>query len=99
MQVRVMGQVGSPTVQYGEETDLSPQMPRIGGNGFESFGAGSEENAIDYFFVLVGNRGNLLRHGKDDVKIGHFQKLGLAVLNPLGAGQRLAFGAMPIPAG
>ena len=33
------------------------------------------------------------------MKVGYRQKLGLAVFDPLCAGQGLAFGAMPIPAG
>jgi hypothetical protein len=74
-------------------------MLRVGGDNSQGFGGGSEENTIDDLLVLIGNRGDLLRHRKDDVKIGYLQKLGLAVLDPLCAGQALAFRAMPIPTG
>ena len=98
MQVRMKLEVLSPAVQHGKEADLRTEMFGIGRDGSQRLGRGPEENAVDHLLVLVGDRGDLFRHGKDDVKIRNLQKFGLAVLDPLGPGQRLAFGAMPIAA-
>ena len=77
----------SPAVKDGEETDLRSEMLRVGRDGFQRFGRGLEEDTVDYVLVLVGDCGDLRRHGKDDVKIGRLQKFGLAVLDPLRPGQ------------
>jgi len=96
MQMRMMEQILTPGMENREETDFGAQMLGIGSNGLEGLGSGPKENAIDGPLVLQGNSGNLFRYSKDDVKILGFQNLGLAVFDPLGAGQRLAFGTMTI---
>src|SRR5580693_4745107 len=98
MQVRVMLEGLSPAMQDGEETDLRSEMLGIDRDGSHRFSRGLEEDAVDHLLVLVGDRGDLRWHGKDHVKIRNLQKFGLAVLDPLCSGQRLAFGAMPIRA-
>src|ERR1700688_1867625 len=98
MQVRVMLEGLTPAMQDGEETDLRAEMLGIGRDGSHGFSRSLEENAVDHLLVLEGDGGDLRGHGIDDMKIGRFQKFGLAVLDPLGPGQRLAFGAMPIAA-
>jgi hypothetical protein len=57
------------------------------------------KNAIDGPLVLEGDVGNLFRHRKYNVKIGNLEKFGLPVLDPLGAGQGLAFGTVTIRTG
>ena len=99
MQVGMEQQVLSPTVEDGEEADLGAQMLGIGGDGLQRFGGGAEENAIDHLLVLVGDRGNLFRHRKDDMEVRAVEKFGLAMLDPLCAGQRLTFWAVSIAAG
>ena len=46
----------------------------------------------------MGDGGDLLRHGEDDVEVWRCEELGLSVLKPLGARQRLAFWAVAIAA-
>ena len=94
----MMHQVRPPGVQDGEEADLRAEVFGIGGYGTQGFGRGLEENAVDHLLVLVGDRGNLVRHREDDVEVLAVEKFGLAVFDPLGAGQRLALGAMAIRA-
>ena len=53
---------------------------------------------LDYLLILVSDRGDLCRHGKDHMKIGDRQKLGLPVHDPLRSGQTLAFWAVSIAA-
>src|SRR5580704_2380923 len=91
-------EVLSPGVQHGEETDLGPQMLGIGRNRLQSFCRGLEKDAIDYLLILVSDRGDLCRHGKDHMKIGDCQKFGLPVLDPLCPGQALALWAVSIAA-
>jgi hypothetical protein len=47
---------------------------------------------------LVSDVGDLLLDSKDHVKIANLQEFRLAVFEPFGARQGLAFGAMPIAA-
>src|SRR5215467_9451757 len=96
MQMRVMEQVRSPTVEHGEEANFGTQMFGIGGDGVQGLGGGAEQNPVDHFLVLVGDAGNLFRYRKDHVEILSLEKLGAAILEPFGAGQRLAFWAVSI---
>ncbi len=89
----------TPTMEHGEEADLGAEVLGIGGNGLQGFGGGPEQNAIDYFFVLIGDRGNLFRQRKDDVKVLGVKKFGATIFKPFRAGERLAFWAMAIGAG
>jgi hypothetical protein len=98
MQMRMMHQIGPPTVQDGEKANLRAQVLGIGGYGTQGLGRGLKEDVIDHLLVLVSDRGNLVRNGKDDVEVLAVEKFRLAVFDPLGAGQRLAFWAMPIAA-
>ncbi len=86
MQVRVKLEVLSPTVKHGEKANLSSQVLRIGCDSCQSFGRGMEEDAVDDFLVLIGDRGDLFRHREHNMKIGCLQKLGLSVFNPLRPG-------------
>ena len=85
-------------MQDGEKADLRAQVFRIGGYGTQSLGRGLKEDVIDHLLVLVSDRGNLVRHREDDVVILAVEKFIPAVFDPLGAGQRLALGAMSIAA-
>ena len=89
-------EVLSPGMQHGEETDLGAQMLGVGRDGLQGFCCGLEKDAIDYLLILVSDRGDLFRHGKDHMKIGDLQKFGLPVLDPLCPGQTLAFWAVSI---
>src|SRR5690242_3081087 len=85
-------------MEHGEETNLGTQVLGIGGDGTQGIGCGTEQNAVDYFLVLVGNVGNLFRHSKDHVEVLGIEKFGAAILKPFSAGKRLAFWAVPIRA-
>jgi hypothetical protein len=58
-----------------------------------------EENAINHPLVLIGDGSILFPHDEDHVKVLAVEKFGLAVLDPLGTGQRLTLGAVTIAAG
>jgi hypothetical protein len=97
--MRVVQQVGPPTVEHGEEPDLGTKVFRVGGDGPQCFGGGPEENAVHHFLILVGNGRNLFRHREDDVEVLAIEKFGLSALDPLRARQRLTLWAMTIAAG
>src|SRR6266581_1126609 len=82
----------------GEKTDLSSQRLGIRRDGGQSPSRDVEENAVNHFLVLTGDRGDLLWHREHDVKMRYLQEFGLAVLDPLRSSQRLALWAVPIPA-
>ena len=87
-----------PGMKDGEKSDFGSQMFGIGGNGTQCFCCRLEENAVHSFLVLIGNSGNLFRHGENDMEVLTVEQLGLAILNPLCARQALAFCAMAIAA-
>jgi hypothetical protein len=60
---------------------------------------GTEEDAVNRLFVLISEGGNLLGQGEDDVEILGFQKFGLTVFQPVGAGEGLALGTVSIGTG
>jgi len=64
----------------------------------QGLGRRAEENAVDRRLVLMGDGGNRFGQRQNDVKILRREKPGAAVIEPLGAGQGLAFGTMPISA-
>jgi len=98
MQVGVVREVLPPGVEHGKEADLGPQMSGIRGDGRQRLGDRAEQDGVDDLLVLKGDFGDLLRHGEDHVKILRVEKLGTPVIEPAGAGQRLAFRAMPVAA-
>ncbi len=83
MQMRMEKQVLSPTVKYGEKTDLGAQMLGIGSDGRQGLGSGSEEYAVDEIFVLVSDGSNLFGNGEDDMKIVCVENFGRSFFNPL----------------
>ena len=84
MQMRMEKQVLSPTVKYGEKTDLGAQMLGIGSDGRQGLGSGSEEYAVDEIFVLVSDGSNLFGNREDDMKIVRRENFGRSFFNPLG---------------
>jgi hypothetical protein len=88
----------SPTVKYGKESDLRSQVLRVRRDGGQRFGGNAEKNVVDRPLVLKSDGGDLLWHGKYNVKIRNLQKFGLTVLDPLRSGKGLAFRTVSIPA-
>src|SRR5712675_2475995 len=99
MDMGMVMQVLSPSVQHGEEADLGAKMLGIGRNDAQCLGCGPKQDVIDHGLVLESDLGDWCRHGEDDVEIGHRQQLGLACLKPFGARQTLALRTMPVATG
>ena len=99
MQVGVVQQGLTPGVQHAEEADLGAEVGRVGGDPAQGLGRGMEQDVVDHRLVLEGDDGDLVRHREDDVEVGSIEQLRLAVRQPLGAGEGLALGAVPVAAG
>src|SRR6516165_12344675 len=76
MEVGMKKQVLSPTMEYGEEADLSSQMFGIGSDSGQGLGHGSKQNVVDDFFVLVSDGSDLFGDGEDDMEIVRGEDLG-----------------------
>ena len=87
----------SPRVQHGEEADLGAEMPGISRNGAEGLGGRAKEDRVHDRFVLERDGGDRLRDGEEDVEIFAREQFGPALLDPRGAGERLAFRTVAIP--
>ena len=97
--MRVMYQVLPPGVQNTNKAQFGAQVLGVGGYGRERLGARLKEERVADPLVLVGHGRDRSRQREDHVKIFTLEQLCLAVLQPLGTGQRLAFGTMPVAAG
>ena len=52
MEVRMVHQILSPSVQDGDKTDLGAEMFGVGGNGEKSLGGGTKKEIIQHALVL-----------------------------------------------
>ena len=78
-----MEQILPPGVQDGEKADPCPETLRIGSDGGQGLGCGSEQNAVDDIFVLVSNSRELFGKCEDDMKIVRQENLRFALFDPL----------------
>lgn len=81
-----------------KKADVGAETLRVASNGKQSFGGGPKENGENCLGVVESGSRNLFRQSEEDVKILDGQQFGLTRREPVGAGERLAFGAMPVPA-
>ena len=88
----------APGVQHGDEADIGAEMLRVGRDGLEGSGGGSEQQTVDFALVLQRQRRQLRGQGEDDVEIGDRQQILAAIFQPLGALVRLALRAVAIAA-
>ena len=91
-------QVLSPTVKYGEKADLGAQMLRIGSDGGQGLGSGSEENTVDEIFVLVSDGSDGFGNGEDDMKIVRVENFGRSFFNPLSTCEGLTLWTVAVAA-
>jgi hypothetical protein len=86
-------------MEDGEEAGFHSQALGVAGNGKQRFGDDAEEHVVDDLLVVESDGGDLLGERKDQVEIFGRQQLGGALLDPLGTGGTLTFGAVPVAAG
>ena len=64
-----MEQIGAPSVEHGEKANLGAQLLGISGDSEQGLRRGPEQDAIELSLILIGDGGNLFRHGKDHVEV------------------------------
>jgi hypothetical protein len=97
--MRVVLQGLAPAVENHGHAELGAEMLGIGGDGGERLGSRGEHDRVDNGLVLEGDLADQRRQGEHDVEVGCRQQFGLAVGEPLGARQPLAFGTVTVAAG
>ena len=86
-------------MEHGEKADLGAQVFGISADDEQGLRRGPEQDAVELSLVLIGNSCNLFWYSEDHVEVLGVQKLGLAILEPLSPGERLAFWAVAIRTG
>lgn len=98
MHMRMMLQILTPGMEYGDEADFCAQMLGSSGDRAQGFGGGVKQDVVDHGLILVRNRGDRLGQRKDHMEVVNGKEVGLAIFQPLRTGQRLTFRAVPIAA-
>ena len=99
MNMRMVLQLLIPGMENAEETNLGPEVPGICGDLDQSLGAGAEEQSIDHFLVLKGQRRQLMRKREYHMSVGSGQQFGPSRFEPAVARLALALRAVPVAAG
>src|SRR5215471_21357154 len=86
-------------MEHGGKPDAGAEMLGVGRDGDQGLGGGLEQQVIDDRLVVIGDVGDRSGQGEDDMEVGHGQKFGLAVGQPLLRSNSLALGAVPVAAG
>ena len=85
-----------PGMEHTEESDLGTETFWIASDLDQRFRTDTQQQPIDEFLILQGERCQTMRHRKNDVGIGDGKKLFTSSLDPAPPGAGLAFWAMPI---
>src|SRR5258708_17485621 len=88
-----------PGVQDTEEADLGAEVLGVAGNLDESLGAAAEQQRVDHFLVLEGERRQLVWEREDDMRIARREEFGAACRQPVVACLALTLRAVPVAAG
>ncbi len=98
MHVRVMFEFLIPGVEHTEEADLRAEMSGIASDFEESCGTGLQQEMVQEFLVLQGERRQFVRQGKDNMDIARGEKLLTTRLEPTSTGVGLTLRAVPVAA-
>ena len=98
MDMGMMLEVLSPTMEHAEEADLRAEVSWIAGSFEQRCGTGAKEQIVKQPLVLEDERGELGGQGEDDMEVRHGQQLGGTRGQPPGPRVALAPGAVPVAA-
>ena len=87
MQMRMMLQILTPGMEYGDEADLRAQLLGSRCDRAQGLGGGVKQDVVDYGLILIRNRSDRFRQRKDNVEILNGNEVGLAIFQPLRTGQ------------
>ena len=94
--VGMMLQLLIPGVEDAEEADLGAEMLRVRGDFDQCLGAAAEQQSVDHFFVLQGQRRQLVGQRKHDMSVGRSEQFGAPGGQPAVARLALALRAVPV---
>src|ERR1700733_15103573 len=98
MHVRVMFEFLIPGVEHTEEADLRAEMSGIASDFEEGCGTGLQQEMVQEFLVLQGERRQFMRQGKDNMDVARGEKLLTTRLEPTSTGVGLALRTVPVAA-
>ena len=98
MHVRVMFEFLIPGVEHTEEADLGAEMSGIASDFEESCSTGLQQEMVQEFLVLQGERRQFMRKGKDNMDVARGEKLLTTRLKPTSTGIGLTLRAVPVAA-
>ena len=87
-----------PGVEHAKETDFGAKMLGITSDLEEGFGTGLQQQMVQDFLVLQGERRQLMRKGEDNMDVARGEKFLTTRLEPTVASVGLTFWAVPVPA-
>ena len=99
MDVGMMGQRRSPSVQHTGHADTGAKARGVGGDRHDRCRRCLEEQSVDRLLVPIGDLGDLGRQGEDDVEILHGQQVLRARFHPIPRRRSLTLWAVPVLAG
>jgi hypothetical protein len=98
MGMGVMFEFLIPSVEHTEETDFGAEMLGIASDLEEGFGAGLQQEMIQDFLVLQGERRQLMRKGEDNMDVARGEKFLTTRFEPTVTSVGLTLWAVPVPA-
>jgi len=98
MHVRVMFEFLIPGVEHTEEADLGAEMFGIASDCEEGCGTGLQQEMVQEFLVLKGERRQLMGQGKDNMDVARGEKFLTTRLQPTSTGVGLTLRAVPVAA-
>ena len=96
--VGIQEHVLSPGVENADHANLSAEVFAVGYDLEHGLCAGSEQQIVEQAWVVEGEHVELVRHGKDDVKVAGVEKFLFPRRDPALAPLRLALGTVPVAA-
>ena len=87
MHMRMMLQILTPGMEYGDEANLRTQVLGSSGDRTQGLGGSVKQDVVDHSLILIRNRGDRLGQRKDHVEVLNGKEIGLAIFQPLRADQ------------
>ena len=97
--MRMKMEILPPSMKYLNAADLCAKIFLVPGQLCQRFSCTGKKKTIQFFLVRQEKRIQFRRNREYDMKVLDIQQIKALVFNPALFQQRLAFGAMPVPAG
>ena len=94
----VLSEILSPGVQHHGDAEFTAEPAGIVAEFEQGAGRGLEEQLVDGGGVRLGERIEFVRQREHHVPVADVEQVGALLLDPLGLCERLALGAVPVPA-